>query len=148
VVLVSTANFAAADALDQLNLPADDHLAVTFHYYEPFEFTHQGAGWVPGSDTWLGTTWAGTTEEQADISAAFDKAAAWSTAHNVPLLLGEFGAIEQADPDSRARWTGLVVRMAEDHGMGWFYWELCTDFGIYDCQAGVWDQALRAALLD
>jgi hypothetical protein len=32
--------------------------------------------------------------------------------------------------------------------MGWFYWELCTDFGIYDCQAGVWDQALRAALLD
>jgi endoglucanase len=148
VIVVSTANVATIDALDQLRLPEDEHLAVTFHYYEPFELTHQGAGWVPGSGAWLGTTWAGTAEEKRAITAAFDKAAAWSAAQGIPLILGEFGTIENADLDSRARWTAFVAQTAEANRMGWIYWELCTNFGIYDCQAGVWNQALLPALLD
>ncbi|MCB2209801.1 glycoside hydrolase family 5 protein [bacterium] len=148
VVLVSTAAFAAVDALDQLSLPRDTRLAATFHYYEPFEFTHQGANWVSGSSAWLGTTWDGTAEEEDAISSAFDQARAWSTAQNVPLVLGEFGAIEQADHDSRVRWTAAVARAAKRTGMAWFHWDLCTDFGIYDCDAGVWDPDLLSALLD
>lgn len=33
--------------LDKLRLPdTDDRIIITFHCYEPFFFTHQGAGWV------------------------------------------------------------------------------------------------------
>lgn len=43
IVIVGPAWMNDIGALPQLALPADDRLAVTIHYYEPFEFTHQGA---------------------------------------------------------------------------------------------------------
>lgn len=148
VVVASAADYASVNALDQLSLPQDGRLAATFHYYEPFEFTHQGAGWVSGSSAWLGATWDGTAAEQEALTSAFERARAWAAAQGVPLILGEFGAIEQADHDSRVRWTAAVAHTAERTGMAWFYWELCSNFGIYDCEAGVWDPDLISALLD
>jgi endoglucanase len=48
-IIVGTAEWGGLGALDELELPDDGHLVVTFHYYEPFHFTHQGAEWSPGS---------------------------------------------------------------------------------------------------
>lgn len=46
-------------ALPGLSLPDDDHLVVTVHFYDPFDFTHQGAEWVSPSPP-VGRTWTGT----------------------------------------------------------------------------------------
>ena len=52
-----------------LDVPDDAHLIVTFHYYLPFEFTHQGAEWIgDASNAWLGTTWDATDEQKAEIT--------------------------------------------------------------------------------
>ncbi len=70
-------------ALPKLVLPEDDRrLIVTFHYYDPFQFTHQGAHWVQGSDKWKGKTWTGSTEEQAALDKDFDTVAAWAKEHD------------------------------------------------------------------
>ena len=46
------------DHLDSLELPeADRNLVVTFHYYAPFAFTHQGASWVQELKNTSGVTW-------------------------------------------------------------------------------------------
>src|SRR6478609_3289871 len=42
-VLLGPAAAGTLEALDALRVPADDHLVLTVHYYEPFRFTHQGA---------------------------------------------------------------------------------------------------------
>jgi endoglucanase len=134
--------------LSTLDLPPDDHhLIATFHYYLPFEFTHQGASWVGGSDAWLGTTWDGTDEEQQAITGNFDAVAAWAKSHNRPILLGEFGSNSAADILSRARWTGFVARAAEARGFAWAYWEFCSGFGAYDLDASAWRQELYKALV-
>jgi endoglucanase len=134
--------------LNDLKLPEDDrNLIVSFHYYAPFEFTHQGAEWVNGSDKWLGRTWDGTTAQRDDIEFELNAAATWGKTNNRPLYLGEFGAYSKADMASRARWTAYVARQAEARQMSWAYWEFRSGFGVYDGQAKHWNELLRRALL-
>ena len=51
ILVVSPGNWGQAGELEKLRLPdADERLIVTIHCYEPFHFTHQGAGWVQLQD--------------------------------------------------------------------------------------------------
>src|SRR5947208_9709567 len=87
-VIVGPGQWNAIRALDKLELPADDrNLILTVHSYDPFEFTHQGASWVKGSDKWKGRQWTGTEAEQDAIRKQFDKAAAWAKQHDRPVFL-------------------------------------------------------------
>ena len=147
-VVVGPAHFNAIDQLQHLKLPEDDrHLIVTFHYYSPFQFTHQGAHWL-GNDAkpWLGTQWTGTPAEQEAITREFDQAIAWAVEHKRPIYLGEFGAFERADMESRARWTRFVAEEALKRKIGYAYWEFCSGFGAYDPKQGQWIEPLKEAL--
>ena len=77
-IIIGGLDYSTIDSLNDLVLPDDSHLAATFHYYEPFEFTHQGASWVSGATAWTGTTWDGTSAEVSAIEQAFDRAVDWS----------------------------------------------------------------------
>lgn len=148
-VIIGPAVWNSVHALDKLALPEGDRrIIVTFHYYQPFEFTHQAAEWVAGSGRWKGKTWQGTREEIEALTKDFDRAAAWAKAHGRPLYLGEFGTYSAADLDSRARWTRAVARGAEKHGFSWAYWEFGAGFGAYDPGRKAWRKPLLEALLD
>ncbi len=147
-VVIGPANWNNVNALGSLKLPEDDRrLIVTFHYYEPFRFTHQGAEWVNGADAWLGTTWEGSEAQKRVIATHFDRAAEWGRVQNRPMYLGEFGAYSKADMESRARWTALVARTAEERGISWAYWEFCAGFGVFDRTRGRWNEPLLTALM-
>ena len=147
-LIVGPINWNNINDLVNLELPAADHnLIVTFHFYEPFAFTHQGAEWVNGSDLWLGTTWEGTDAERRQILTLFDKAAAWATKHQRPLFLGEFGAYRKADLTSRARWTAFIARRAEERSISWAYWEFGAGFGVYDRSRNAWNEEILRALV-
>jgi endoglucanase len=147
-VIIGPGHWNNLQHLDKLDLPARDRrLIVTFHYYSPFEFTHQGASWVAGSNKWKGKSWTGTPREEEALRKDFEKAAAWSKKNGRPIYLGEFGAYSAAAMDSRARWTRAVVREAERRGFSWCYWEFGSGFGVYDPAASAWRQPLLRALL-
>jgi len=275
-VVVGPTGFNGIGSLPGLHWPADDHLVLTVHYYDPFYFTHQGADWVdpspPVGVAWTGTrltpsatwadwswdttrdygnelsvtfeaAWAGyylqplatvfgydqlafttsravallvacgpgdvaapvsvavdtlpgvetvidldacggadgvvrvvlqdrsgvaqapfvlqgielravgkrlpllVTETQA-IGAAFDYLKAWAGAHGAPpVLIGEFGAFQEADMASRVRWTRAVREAAEARGLNWAYWEFADGFGAYDPVAEAWRTGLLDALV-
>jgi endoglucanase len=147
-VIVGPASWNSHRNLPKLRLPDSDRkLIVTFHYYLPFAFTHQGASWAQGSEKWLGTTWAATPEETKALHDDFDAAARWAKDHGRPLYAGEFGAYSRADMASRATWTAAVARAAEARGMSWAYWEFASGFGAYDRQAKAWRAPLKEALV-
>jgi endoglucanase len=149
MAIVGPGDWNGIGGLYKLSLPASDrNLIVTFHYYSPFEFTHQSASWVPNSDRWKGTTWTGTDKQTSALARDFDRVSAWSRKHDRPVLLGEFGAYSGADMDSRARWTRAVTREAEKRGFSWAYWEFGSGFGVYDPAKSTWRAPLKNALLD
>lgn len=49
-IVVEPGGWGGIDELNKLVLPPDDSVMVSVHCYEPFYFTHQGAGWA-GPDT-------------------------------------------------------------------------------------------------
>ena len=140
-VLIGPAPMNDAGALPALELPADAHVRATVHYYAPLRFTHQGAHWVDGADGWRDVTW-GTARDRAAVTADLERVAAHGD-----VFVGEFGTYERADLASRVRWTAYVRGELERLGLDWCYWDLATDFGVYDPAAGAWREPLRKALL-
>lgn len=146
-VVVGPIDWNDVGELHSLQLPNDKNLLVTIHYYAPKRFTHQGASWIgPEADKWLGTKWTGSAKETADMTADFDKAADWGRLHARPIYVGEFGAYEKADMDSRVLWTKAVRAQAQSHGFSDAYWEFCSGFGAYDPQGKKWRTPLLDAL--
>lgn len=147
-VIIGTANWGGVKGLDALKLPVDDrNIIVTVHYYEPFHFTHQGATWVEGSSSWLGTTWEGTEEQKTAVREDFARIADWSRSKNRPIYVGEFGVFSTADMESRVRWTSFVARECERRNFSWAYWEFCSGFGIYNAGQNTWNVPLAEALV-
>ncbi len=148
-VVIGPAGWNSIDELPQLHLPQEDrNLIVTFHYYSPFQFTHQGASWVGGdANRWLGTRWTGTAAERAGVERDLDKAITWAVEHRRPIYMGEFGVYSRADMDSRARWTRFVAEQALVRKIGFAYWEFCSGFGVYDADRNEWRKPLKDALL-
>lgn len=148
-IVVGPAQFNNLAQLKNLKLPREDkNLIVTFHYYSPFKFTHQGASWAGArSHEWIGTTWSGTGKEKRAIAADLDLASEWAEANGFPLFMGEFGSYEKGDIQSRAAWTAFVRSEAEKRNISWSYWEFGAGFGLYDPARKTWRTPLRDALL-
>jgi endoglucanase len=145
-VVIGATHWSTHDWVNTLDLPDDPNIIVTFHYYHPFDFTHQGADWVNDNHP-LGATWDGTDEQKDEIARHFDAVADWASRHNARILLGEFGTYSKADMESRIRWTTFVREQAEYHGFSWSYWEFGASFGVYDPADGQWRSELLKALI-
>ncbi|MDP4031398.1 MAG: glycoside hydrolase family 5 protein [Pseudorhodobacter sp.] len=125
---------------EMLTLPQGDaHMVATFHYYEPFAFTHQLADWV--TPVLPARSW-GTAQDRAEVAADMARAAS----HPGPVFLGEFGAIALIPDAVRADWLAEVRRAAEANGLGWCHWSFATTFAAYDLKGKSWNRKILAAL--
>ncbi|MGC9467457.1 MAG: glycoside hydrolase family 5 protein [Anaerolineae bacterium] len=62
-LIVGGPDWNSITGLRYLELPADsENIIATYHYYEPFLFTHQGAEWVGPEIGTTGVTWPGPPE--------------------------------------------------------------------------------------
>jgi hypothetical protein len=145
------------DLLTQQPLP-DGNVIYTFHFYDPHEFTHQGAGWgeawwsythgipypanessmqelvkqVPDARTRfdLERYWLDHWDAHR-IQLTIDEAAAWGKEHGVPLICNEFGVYRVfADPGARTAWIHDVRTALEADGIGWTMWDYRGGFGV------------------
>jgi endoglucanase len=147
VVMIGPGEWNAPRELPKLRLPADRNLIVSFHTYEPFNFTHQGVEWLPAKFP-AGTPCCDAAQRK-QLTDALDQARKWSQEKGYPVHLGEFGTYKAADMNSRATYARLVRDEAERRGIGWAYWLFAgDDFGIYSPAENSWREPLRRALLD
>jgi endoglucanase len=152
-----------ADLMTQVPLN-DDNVIYNFHFYQPHEFTHQGASWaVPWWRYTHGIPYPPTAESMADslkevpdaagryaleeywldgwnarrIQMLMDEAAAWGEANHVPLICDEFGVFRNhMDAGSADSWLRDVRVALEKDGIGWNVWAYLAGFGIATKETG------------
>ncbi len=144
-VITGTANWGTLDGLLKSRPPADPKLIATFHYYGPYEFTHQGADFTDDKLP-TGIKW-GSAEDREMILADFAEAARFAETLGQPLLLGEFGVYEDVPLSYRTAWTQHIRRTAEAEGMGWCYWGFASNFKSWNPNSERWIAPIKEALL-
>ena len=123
---------ALIDEFDNNRIPVDDpYLIGTFHYYDPFSFTKQGAN-DPGSGKIPGTTW-GTSNDFLQVETHFDAVVSanleWANRNNtqpLPVYMGEFGVDNEADNHhtDRKKWLSWIRMQAEKRDFSWAHWNM------------------------
>lgn len=147
MLVAACAHCNTIENLHHLRLPEEDrHIVVAIHDYTPMTFTHQGADWCRPPFP-ADVPWKATAEERQVPIDHLDMAKAWADEHDRFLWMGEFGVFQRADMEDRCRWTRYMVRLCEERGFGWAYWEFYSGFGAYDADEGTWRRPLLEALL-
>lgn len=163
-IIAEGANYADIPDLLSLQPLADGNVIYNFHFYEPHEFTHQGATWglswwsythgipYPPNDAamqsliaqvpyaldryTLENYWLNRWDGR-HIRLLIDEAAAWARQNDVPLICNEFGVYRNnSDPVSRTNWLNDVRTALEADGIGWTMWDYRGGFGVVTKQDG------------
>jgi endoglucanase len=148
-LIIGPANWNGIESLKTLKIPENDrNIIVTVHFYHPMRFTHQGAKWAKEYKDLIGIQWTGTAAEKDEVESKLKVAADWSLQNKRPILLGEFGAYDKGDMDSRARYTAFVARTAEKFNFCWAYWQFDSDFIVYNIDKEAWVKPILNALMN
>jgi endoglucanase len=157
-IIVAGGHWSGLEDLLALQPIALDNVIYTFHDYEPFPFTHQGATWTDGRVQPLrAIPYPSSPEditpkltEESDLGSQFflnqyglnrwdafrventiEFAAKWGKLHNVPVYCGEFGVLrDYAPPEMRAQWLHDMRVAFEKNNIGWAMWDYQTNFGV------------------
>lgn len=144
-VIVGGDNWNSLDGMAKLHVPDDPYLVLTWHDYEPYEFTHQGAPWFDNPPP-VGTQW-GSDKERADVQKRMARAARIRERTGHPVWLGEFGTMNKAPMMSRIAWTRAMRQAADEEGIGWCAFDFGANFNFYDDTARHWNRPLLESLM-
>ena len=134
-------------AVRELDAPADDRVIYNFHSYDPLEFTHQGATWIPDPafdvNRRVSFREAGITTEL--FESLFADAISTAQERGTCLYCGEYGVIDHATPEDTVQWFKTIHEVFEKHEISrcaWSYRRM--DFGLSDPRMdGVRDELIR-----
>jgi endoglucanase len=156
-LLVGASNYNSIYELSRMVRLADDNIIYTFHFYEPFFFTHQGAAWVGNQVATIGVpfpynvekfpalnskaknTWGESNYNQYKVDgnerSIKDKLKIvknWSAGYYVPVLCSEYGVYNRfADLDSRCRYIKAVRTALKQMQMPGMLWEYDGNFSVF-----------------
>jgi len=158
-IVVTGAEWGGISGLTKLKKLADSNLIYSFHFYDPFLFTHQGATWVtpslidlakvpfpydaarmPVCPPSLKGEWAegslnidykndGTL---AKLKSTIDLAKNYATTNGVKIFCGEFGVynLNSIDKD-RVEWYKSVPAYLTQKTIPWTMWDYKGGFGLF-----------------
>jgi endoglucanase len=143
-VIIGGEFWSGINSLKTLKLPDDPNIVPTFHYYDPFNFTHQGADWVSPTPP-MGRAY-GSAEDQALLRGDVAKVRAYIARTGKTPFLGEFGANEKIPLYDRVKYM-MTVRVAFDQlKIGMCAWGFTNTFPLYDSAKKAWVPGMRVAM--
>lgn len=157
-LLIGASNYNSIYELSRSVRLADDNIIYTFHFYEPFLFTHQGAAWVGDQESTTGVEFPYNGEHYPKLNpkakntpgesnykeypidgnerSIKDKLLIvknWANKYDVPILCGEYGVYNKyADLDSRCRYIKAVRETLKALNIPGILWDYNTSFSIFN----------------
>jgi hypothetical protein len=155
--MVTSTTWSGIDTLTSMRPLGESNLLYTFHCYDPFFFTHQGASWVgdpprdmrhvpfpsspeavsavmgdqPESERGNLKSYGDARYDRAYLHGQIQKAMVWAAKNHVPAVLGEFGAYPAVSPqDSRTRWFQAMREVLSDLGVPNALWGYDDALGL------------------
>ncbi len=175
-IIVGGSNYNSYATLANLPNYGDPKLIYTFHFYDPFLFTHQGASWVepslvplsnmpfpykassmPGLPNSLKSTWVESAYNNyasdgtvSKVKELLDIAVNFKNSRNVPVFCGEFGVyMPNSMETDRVGWYKEVKNYLDEKGIPWTIWDYTGGFGIFEENSNeLFDYDLNVPLLN
>jgi endoglucanase len=162
-IIVGASAFNSYSELNLLPVYTDKNLIYTFHFYDPFLFTHQGASWpVPPLTTFtnvpfpynastmpaMPTSFTGTWYQSAynnyktdgtvaHLKQLIDGVIAFKNNRQANVYCGEFGVYKPYSKDAdRLVWYEEVRKYLEQNGISWTIWDYQNSFGLFENGTG------------
>jgi endoglucanase len=143
-VIIGGENWSGILSLATLALPNDPYVVPTFHYYEPFQFTHQGASWV-GTPPPVGRRYGGPADEE-QLRGDIAKVTAYIARTGKTPFVGETGAYEVIQLEQRLKYMTAMRVGWDSIGLGQCTWAFKNTFPVYDMGRRQWIPGARRAL--
>ena len=158
-IVTTGPNWGGIDGLKKLTLLPDRNVVYSFHCYDPFAFTHQGATWAgdavkplrgvpypsspeavapllpaleahPGSRAMV-EKYGKEQWNKEKLAARFRQGIEWGARNQVPLYCGEFGVFPpHTKPEHRANWFRDFGEVLAANKIGWAVWGWDEGFGL------------------
>ena len=145
-VIIGGENWSGIDSLATLNMPDDPHVIPTFHYYTPFDFTHQGASWVSPDIPPPGRVY-GTEDDRKTLAEDVAKIEAYRKRTGLTPFMGETGAYDLHVPlDQRIAYHAAMREAFAPTGVDMCVWAYANTFPFYDRKGGAWLPGMLEAL--
>jgi len=116
----------------------------TFHYYDPFPFTHQGATWITPVIP-MGRVY-GSAADQAELAADVQKIRDYIARTGKTPFMGEFGANDLITVPQRALYYQTVRTGYDAVHIGQCAWGYTNTFRLYDNEQKTWVSGMLAAM--
>jgi endoglucanase len=120
-IIVGPDSYYSVDRLKALEVPSDDNILVSFHFYEPKEFALQGSKYNTEFKDLKDVRWNGSKQEIKFIKEKFDMAKKWSENNDTKIFLGEFKTQKSAPEDCRKLWMQTIQKQCVSHGFSFGY---------------------------
>jgi endoglucanase len=156
-LIIGASEWNSLEMLNNMPLFSDHNIIYTFHFYDPFLYTHQGADWVGDGVATIGmpypyrsedmptispktaSTWAAGNFERYPQEANYEALSAkiktikdWSQKHNVPVFCGEWGAYKPyAIPEDRCEYLNTMYTILNDLKIPNAMWEWDGSFSFF-----------------
>lgn len=128
IIIFQGNNWGGSDDLLNAAIPDDHYVMGSFHSYNPYNFAQLGEG-----------TW-GSEQDINTLRDEFIKVKNWSDENNIPVFLGEFGAVRSCDYNSRMKLYKYYVHFAREYGFVSCAWDDGGNYKILNRQARTWDE--------
>lgn len=154
-IIIGSNRWQSADTFDELVVPDDDNIILSFHFYEPFLLTHYQTQWTHLKDYTGPVHYPGVILSEAEFAEvpADQKSAVESMVgrefnrevlltmmekplrkaieSGLPLYCGEYGAFDAAPAQDRQRWLTDVLAIFEENGISSALWNYkSNEFGM------------------